>query len=707
MQVRVHNAKQDKHYKHPLPHDVSTTAEWGHMQPLMVREIIGNSKNTLRVGQIVRMMPLVQPTFGRVSLNTYNVFVPIESVYHPYGSLRAGQTYMGANATYIPEKVISTCCGFWKMVCQYMSHVVVIRIENFASASSDLISMLESNMVPVLGTASAEIQERNEAIGAWLDSYNPYLPMDFFAQYFSNYLISESTQTTSVDGVLNLSRYDWVERVSFNNRDYLICGRFHESAKALRKVLYGCGYKLINDYEDITMLPLLAYYKAYFDLFYPKRDKTWKDCACAGLQEWCEQNGNFDACKSTGFVGTKPAIMFDFIYDLCIAYYTQSPDFVSAHITGQRISNVAPEVFTSQGPSGINVYTGTANVSGSNSNTGVITGTGSTSAGVSGNNNYNLNLLSPQNLDILQRVYKRINAKTAIGADIRQFLKTQLGVDYLDEDESYWIGSQSLDINISPVFSNAETQEGYLGEFAAQGSGATDGRNNVLTYEAKVDGFWICMCAIVPDSRFAQGVDMNLKHVKKVDYFDSIYDSMTLLPTPKKYIFAEKQYNGAALDSSVNDSFGNIPNYMEYCTSQNIVNGDMSLMSKRNYFLPFTLDKLLPYTGFYSQGSGASKTNFLANTPMSIIVNGSLWRYIGLYKWLGNFNRVFRDSGIEQGSVTSTSQYYNNMFFGVGFDDNFVIHNYLDFTCWNAKLPVSDSFQTGAFDDASIKVEKA
>ena len=636
MKVKVHNAKQDKHYKHPLSHDVSTTAEWGHMQPLMVRETIGNSKNRLRVGQIVRMMPLVQPTFGRISLNTYNVFVPIESVYHPYGSFRAGQTYMGANATYIPEKVITTCCGFWKLVCQMMSHIVVIRVEAFATDTQDLMTALESNMIAVLGTASSDVQERTDAVESWINSYESYLPTNFFNSYLMNYLVVESTNTTSSDGVLNLSRYDWVERSVVDNRDYLICGRFHESSKALRKILYGCGYKLINDYEDVSILPLLAYYKAYFDLFYPKRDKTWKDTACAGLQEWCEQNGNFDACKPTGFVGVKPQIFFDFVYDLCTTYYTQSPDFVSAHITGQRISNVAPEVFTSLGPTSSNVYTGTGNVGGSNSNTGVITGTGATSSGVSGSNTYTLNLLSPQNLDILQRVYRRINAKTAIGADIRQFLKTQLGVDYLDEDESYWIGSQSLDINISPVFSNAETDNGYLGEFAAQGSGATRGEENVLTYEAKVDGFWICMCAIVPDSRFAQGVDMNLKHVKKVDYFDSIYDSMTLLPTPKKYIFAEKQYYSSALDGPLNDSFGNIPNYMEYCTIQNIVNGDMSLMSKRNYFLPFTLDKLLPYTGFYSIGTGASKYNFLSNTPMSIIVNGSLWRYIGLYKWLGN-----------------------------------------------------------------------
>ena len=94
MKVKVKNAKALPHHKHDLRHDVSTSFDFGHMQPLMVRELPAGSKSNLRVGQIVRLMDMVLPTFGNLSLNTYNVFVPIESIFHPYASLRSGKNLL-------------------------------------------------------------------------------------------------------------------------------------------------------------------------------------------------------------------------------------------------------------------------------------------------------------------------------------------------------------------------------------------------------------------------------------------------------------------------------------------------------------------------------------------------------------------------------------------------------------------------------------
>lgn len=694
MKVKVKNAKALPHHKHDLTHDVSTTFDWGHMQPLMCRELPAGSKSTLRVGQIVRLMSMVLPTFGRLSLNTYNVFVPMESIFHPYASLRAGQTYMGANATYIPQQVLTISPWFLNCICKSMSTISFFDAQPVFNGIRGFY-VDKSQVQPVDVTAELYDSYVEQVIAPQLDYFDLFSEIDYLRKFvkFDNH-----------QHFYNFDGYDWIDTFRTSDNYYIVCGKFHESARNLRKVLYGLGYKLIDSFDDVSALPLFAFYKAWFDLFAPQRDITWKDTACAGIQEYCEQNGRF-SLTSGYFLRDKTDLLYNFILDLCSTYYTQSPDFVSAHITGQRISTVANESFaTMNAQNNVSTVIQTYNHQGLND--GGVSFLPNNTTSIQGS------LLNQSNLDLLERLTHRINAKTVIGGKIREFLKTQLGADYLDEDETYWIGSQKLDINISPVFSNAQTEQGYLGEFAGQGAGGTQGET--FTYENKVDGFWICMSAIVPDSRFAQGMDMNLKHVRKNDFYDPMFDSITLLPTAKKYIFAEVNYSNRVVtqnddyqqqtSDAFEASFGNIPNMMEYCIAQNIQNGDMSLRSKRSSYLPFTLDKLLPYTEEYDGDTTVS----LFNTPLDIVVNSTIWRYIGLYKWIGNYNRIFQNSGtVYPSMIQDIRDGRNGIFYNIGYDDNFIGHNVLDFKVWNTKLPIRNSFQTGAFDEGAISLEKA
>lgn len=697
MKVKVKNAKALPHHKHDLTHDVSTTYDWGHMQPLMCRELPAGSKSTLRVGQIVRLMSMVLPTFGRLSLNTYNVFVPMESIFHPYASLRAGQTYMGANKTYIPQQVLTISPWFLNCILKSMSTISFFNAQPVFNGIRGFY-VDKSQVQPEIATDELYNSYLEQVVAPSLGFHDLFSNIDFLRKFvrFDNH-----------QHFYNFDGYDWIDTFRTSDSYYIVCGKYHESARNLRKVLYGLGYKLIDSYEQVSALPLFAYYKAWFDLFAPQRDITWKDTPCAGIQEYCEQNGLF-LIDNDSFLEEKTDLLYQFIIDLCSTYYTQSPDFVSAHITGQRISTVDNDSFAAMTSDGL-VLSSVGTYSGSLQQPyqgGVSLQHHSPAVSVVSR------LLNQSNIDLLERLTHRINAKTVIGGKIREFLKTQLGADYLDEDESYWIGSQKLDINISPVFSNAQTEQGYLGEFAGQGAGGTQGET--FTYENKVDGFWICMSAIVPDSRFAQGMDMNLKHVRKNDFYDPMFDSITLLPTSKKYIFAEANFSNRVVTSSddyqeqtsdaFEASFGNIPNMIEYCIAQNIQNGDMSLRSKRSSYLPFTLDKLLPYTEEYD----GDLTVSLFNTPLDIVVNSTIWRYIGLYKWIGNYNRIFQNSGtVYPSMIQDIRDGRNGIFYNIGYDDNFIGHNVLDFKVWNTKLPVRNSFQTGAFDEGAISLEKA
>lgn len=86
MKELVQNAGSGKKYLHRLQHENHTTANFGFVQPLMVNERAARDSVTLRCGQSVFLTPMSKPTFGRVVCKTYESFVPIVDIWHPYES---------------------------------------------------------------------------------------------------------------------------------------------------------------------------------------------------------------------------------------------------------------------------------------------------------------------------------------------------------------------------------------------------------------------------------------------------------------------------------------------------------------------------------------------------------------------------------------------------------------------------------------------
>lgn len=699
MKVNVPNQSTGKRYIHDLSHDVNTTSDFGFCQPILCREVEGNSNIHLRTAQLVRMMPMVFPTFGRITLNTYNVFVPIESVYHPYGSLRAGQTYQGAINSYIPDMVISGSCALLSVILKCLSKICIYNVGVNSTGGTNFFRFPSSDLTvePFDGLMYNNVLDfwRNKLSNFVFGSPNQ-IPNSWF-NYQNSYNSLVFTGDTPDPDLLNLNRYDWYDRVTYSGKDYLICGEYHIAAKNIRKILYGCGYKVLWDNELISYLPLLAYYKAWFDLFNPQRDITWKDTNAAGIQEWCEQSGMFDLLNSSsGLLSARPDQLFEFFIDLAQCYYTSSPDFVSVAITGQNISIVPDD-----GRDYLNGNNSNNSVQAFTNESPMISHQGTNAAQLRGSIESNI---TQNGLNLLRAMYYRRNSHRVIGGDIDEFMKSMLGTEYKDEDDSYWIGSQRLDVNITPVFSNSDTVNGQqganLGQFAGQGSGAHSGNHGPeeFKYTAKYDGFVISMIALVPESRYSQGIDMNLKHVRKVDFFDPLYDSYSLLPTSKKYIFAESQFDDLESPADYTASFGNHPIYIEKCVAQNILNGDMSLKSTRETYLPFTLDKLLPFTEVREYNDTIGNVTQIDNLDPNVLVNSSIWRYVGLFQWIGNYGRIYVNSGTVTPEVAHLQEEYNNIFYSRGYDDNNVVDNYVYLKVSSYKLPVADSFQTGTLD---------
>lgn len=667
MKTNIKSNVNGRKYTHNLTHRVSTTSGFGFCQPLMCREVSPQTTVKMRIGQSVYLQPMSKPTFGSCQVKTYSSFVPIADIWHPFESFLSGQTYRGANAHYVPNKVPCVPQAYLSYWLKIFSTLYCWKV---TGATIDSESMTGATY------ASQSLSHASFASNL-TNAWNTSLGITaFHDQLILNFSVV-GTGTGSIDSC------DWLELVEIGGVQCVIGGVYFGFAKDLRKVLIGCGYQINNSNAEVSLLPLFAYYKAYFDLFIPHRDFTWKDTPAFGFMEYVEQY-NTPSLSQWGVYGSTPFGLFQsFLTDLGNAYYTQNPDYVSAHITGTKLD--------------IATHNESVDYLDPYGNSKTMTGTSAHQASI--DTTYTQNIGFPA-LNVLKKLTQRINSHTALGGRIKEFMRSVFDSDYRDEKESNFISSQITQIVIDEVMNQAETTVGYLGEYAGKGRATNPG--NVNTYTSHDFGFVVVMMAVVPDARYCQAVDPLLNHITRRSFFDPEFDSVTLLPTPSYNIYGTEDLatNSAGFNTRLNSGFGNIPNYMEYKQAYDILNGEMSQRGKRSSFLPFTLDKLLPYTWHTPANGGVPDK--LSNLPAYLLVNGSIWRYIGKNNWLGNFNRIFTNAGTNH-DFDSQVDYRR-----IGYpDDNFIIHNYLDIQASAPWLPTADSFDTGSLEGNDMKVEKA
>lgn len=691
MKISIHRNSPRK-TKRNLSHEVSTTADFGFCQPIVCREMVPQDSFRLRLGQIVRLQPMPVPTFGSIQVKNYTAFVPFADIFHPYESLLSGQTYAGSSSRYIPISVP-------KVRLNTLAHILAMFSTVTSKAYDSTLSSYGTLQYIFEPTCRSESQIVSDLVG-WFDttrlgngsSYE--FVQDFWDTYGLTYKVAHCDGTAS-----QMEECDFYADVpaSSGTGGILLAFKYNRWAKNLRKIFIGCGYQ-IDGYSsvEVSFLPLIAYYKVWFDYFQPARDKTWKDTNAFALMEFLEQNGisaiddYLNDRTSSGIAQKVIPYMIGFFHDLAQCYHVSNHDYASSHITG-----VAGSLVSSTTRQGI-ATTGTFLAD-------QVTKTTNTQAQLKA---VAVNSISAQSLDMLKKLTQRVSIHTAIGGRIKEYLRAVYNSDYVDVHDSYQLGTSQFDVQIEPVFSTADTSTANLGEFAGRALGADDGSKSVISYTAKVPGILITLSAIVPVAKMAQGIDPNLLHLVKEDFFDETFDGSTLVPTKQICIYGMNNSTNSVFSHT--GTFGNIPIYTEYKVANNKLNGDMSLPSAMASYLPFTLDKLLPMpSSQISSDTGQQAILNVYGVPSTLLAAGSLWRFTNLYPWLGNYNRVFINSGeshVYQGD-------WENRWSAFGFvddiDDNFIIHNHIDLQVVGTPHSFADSWYTGAGSDSDMNITQS
>ncbi len=734
-----------------LSHDVNTTSSWSDTQPALCRLMIPDSKMAVQVESLVRLAPMVAPTFGRVRAKQWHQFVPISDLSKNFASLMAQEPVTRGVRTFTPTQVPSLRLDLLSLIVLIGARMTVYkRVSSTGSGSFEYVLF----------------KNAGGSTDAWATTFRPYYRdgsdenvKRCFSGFsdttfdFSLFVRGNGSDHTATSGLwlplgtgLNDNMTDLVDSgiiVSGNfvsNNDYVpldaadyvlsvvkdgttwACAfRLSDFGKRLRKILLGCGYQVNFDSSyHVSLLPLFAYYKAYFDVFGLTLYNAWETTNCASILSECDFNNywNFNSAfnidGNTAFLGIQD-VWWRFVNDLGSCWVTDAVDYVSAHITNTAVS-----------PSATRLVGKFIDVDGIGAHINADMKTTEIPESELNRNGHAFidNVLHGQlDSETLKRLYRWTNRNTIAGRRIYELLKAQGLGKFADECKSNFIGFKECEITISDVVSSSDTFTDASGESSGSVLGEYGGRGlqydktKTFVFEANEYGYWVTLLAVVPEAGYCQALDPSLMALTKFDFYNPDFDGLGYEATGKLHVVGACDVANGVTDAvnTLDDTFGFVPRYTGLKIANNVMNGDFNLRSVRDVYLPYSLDKVIDVNkldvSVQSNGTGQEQTVYrvkASNAPVTIPVAGDTWRYVARYPWLGNFNRIFANLGKEFSLRSySTDAAVANYELTNSEHDNFLIHNVLNVQYYAPMLPISDSFETDDDGKTNMSIEKA
>lgn len=783
-------------------HDVNTTLNWGELQPSMCKMLVPGSKTTLQTQDLVRLAPMVAPTFGRVKYKTYSQFVGMSDIFPNWSALMAQEPVSTAEKTQIPISVPRMSLGMLSTYVLWGARSTIYWIPFDASdpqtellrghyrtyykrptstgytvdsaATTALTVLLNSGAVipstdPLRSSVTGFPSVGNRLVIApynMTSAWDPIFSNESVAAYtmipLGNTYVGTGASGTGLDALLPWDHGisagpgraipDQETEVTFDGADYVleftiddngttryfaIAFEFSDLGKRLRKILQGCGYQIdLQSVEIVSILPLLAQYKAYFDIFGLTLYQSWETTYAAKFIKFTENNFGYDVSVS-GYAaaqlnsnfnqlwgsGNPQARLFVqfMINEVANEWYTDTVDYVSAHIEKLAVSpdpETALHSFISVDSNGV-VYADDHITT----NQGVMVNTGESTGQVESlmstlSSTYPsavhafINKVEHGEVDseLLKRMYRWTNRNTVLGRVIADLLRAQGLGKYVDETKSNYIGSSDVLVTISDVISTANTsgisgaKGAILGEYGGRGLQYNNG--GTLVFENDEYGYWITLCTIVPEAGYVQGLDPTLTATDKFHFYNPEFDGLGMEMTKKETVVGCRYLSQN--DSTQNDTvrktgFGFVPMYSKFKVCQNVVNGDFNRHNMRNVYLPYTLDKQLninDYDNGYidyqqagSSGHSYSDSNLRRSvTTLDMPIAGNIWRMPTKYAWLGNFNRIFAKIGLRDDSFVVNPDVTAFVGYSDYNDDNFLCHSIYDCNCYAPMKPIEKSY---------------
>ena len=664
-----------KNYTHNMSFDNNTTMDFGFLQPLLSQYMLPKSTISVNSKQLVRLAPMPTPSFARMYLQNYARFVKMTDVVPYYESLLSQISFTTPSGQSVkPTQMPVTTNSFllWNLLvlsrCSVYEKYSLGDIgDDFAYKPLDVVGSLEDKFKYML-------QNRF----GFVDTDWTYKPEFTTAKYSVSPLQSDYTILYSD---------------SESKKDYMFCFQFSVRSKRLRKQFIGLGYSLNGeDNKPVSIAPLLAYYKAYYDYFGLTRDVQFEQTNCYKVIQYIwDYNVNF--FQLTGHVSSQPLSIFIlFLRDFQNLYYTDASSYIAAHRSSpmngaaQRLPAVNTSLYS------LVDYA-------SNNTPGYIK---PNKFGVP-NNIGNPPLATWLSIDLLRRLTRFVSKDSVIGKRLSDWVKVHYGSDVSFDlfKDSFNISEWRTPIDIDDVFSTSETADvgnenkgDYLGAYAGKGIGFGKGG---FTFKAPTHGFVFVMSCIVPITNIFQGNDPTLYAIDNDTIPRPEFDALGYEFTPKGAFMSDNFLLGATDDLGLTKKgFGWVPRYTGFKVKKNIVNGDMCCGYFKRDLLPYFNDRLILCHGAQciditdNDGKSTGNVRFYLNTN-SVPSASTSWQQICKYGFLSNYNRLFYNVKSDTDFVSTES---GDFIFDYGEFDNFICQTVFDVKVNNWLKPVQNSYDT-------------
>lgn len=646
MNLNISLGFSNKKYTHDMSRDCNTTFSFGAIQPIFSQYMLPDSDISVSAKQLVRLSPLIAPSFARVFLKTVTRFVPEHDVV-PFADAFYSKTVYGST---IPSMLPYTTNA------SLMTYI--LKLSNctcYPNASSTPVDKTRAQ------TAFNELIQLSGI---------PSLAIDY---YLSRGDANSFRPLPSPQGA------DFVYRTK--DSSLILCFNFGSKAKRLRSILLGLGYSLeLTDNTPVRFSPILSFYKAYFDSFGVKRYKNFTQTHCFDLIKSIQDSNKVDF--------TKDILLF--LTDVADTFYLAPQDFISIHrsslqLNEQKPSSISIPINSSGGSSAIV------------SDKGVDPRLNTTDSGAPNLNKFfNLPMLQ-----VLQRLTRFTNKNSILGQRLSSFMKLHFGASDISSvfEDSNFVDSSSLPCQINDVFSTTDNFDGsgtgeVLGGYAGKGLG--EGSLS-FKFHAPCHGYLITLAAIVPVSGYFQGSSTDLfaldwEHQPSVEF-----DAVGMEATPRSAFINHNDIcdasNSSVLTDLPNKSFGFVPRFSGFKFSKNIVNGDMSRRGSIDSLSPYYLDRIFGSCMCLSAVSTTSAPTFrFAAIPSA----SEDFRYVSKYPWLGNYNRIFvnETQNASFGTNVASDSSAKTLYDLYCFDDPFISQSVFSVKVRNFLKPMSLSYDT-------------
>lgn len=665
-----------KNYTHNMSFDNNTTMDFGFLQPLLSQYMLPNSTIRVSSKQLVRLAPMPTPSFARMYLQNYARFVKITDVVPYYESLLSGISFTTPSGQSVkPTQMPVTTNSFLLWNLLVLSKCSVYEKYSLGSIGDDFAY----KPLDVVGSSEDKFKYMLQNRFGFVDTDWSYKPEFTTAKYSVSPLQSD---------------YIILYFDSESKKDYMFCFQFSARAKRLRKAFLGLGYSLNGeDNKPVSIAPLLAYYKAYYDYFGLTRDIQFEQTNCFKIIQYIwDYNVNF--FQLTGHVSSQPLSIFIlFLRDFQNLYYTDASSYIAAHrhlpMNNAEYPNVSSALWS------LSDYA-------SNPKSAYV---GESAFGVPqlGGNPTNATWLG---IDLLRRLSRYVSKDSVIGKRLSDWVKVHYGSEVSFDlfKDSFNISEWRTPIDIDDVFSTSETADvgnadkgDYLGAYAGKGIGFGKGG---FTFKAPTHGFVFVMSCIVPITNIFQGNDPTLYAIDNDTIPHPEFDALGYELTPKGVFMSDNFLLGAQDDLGLTKKgFGWVPRYTGFKVKKNIVNGDMYCGYFKRDLLPYFNDRLIlnhsaqciDVTDTDGKPTGNFRFYFNRNNVPSASTS---WQQICKYGFLSNYNRLFYNVKSDIDFVSTES---GDFIFDYGEFDNFICQTVFDVKVKNWLKPVQNSYD--AVDD--------